>query len=790
MEHLDGRGDQRDSGAREIGEGSIATKTLTYTVRDPSSAPVAGALVSLAPLTADGSPGFFYGSTRVGSPFTAISDAAGVVTFRHVPPNGQSSDPGSSYRVEVQGRSEDGRGFASSFYVVVPDDGDATHDLSDIAIGRPARVTGRSPKSMTSLISVGRADVGRIRESTRRRRLLRMAIILGGFLIYLVYRDLNGYSLGLPHLGPDAMNWLPAVLLIVLLGGVLVIPMLASGRSPHVLIRPEHIEVGLSDVQGLDGQVEEVIRSLNVFLGYATFKDVLGGNPRRGILFDGPPGTGKTYLAKAMAKQAGVPFMFVSAPAFQSMFYGMTAVRIRAFFKALRKAARRSGGAIGFIEEIDAIGAARGSVGFAPMPDGVDGTGPAAAGGRSVNRTISEGTSGVVNELLIQMQSFDQPPLRRRILEKFTEWLNGYLPDGQAIKAGKPTYHNILLIAATNRSDAMDPALLRPGRFDRRLFFDLPTKNGRRDLIDYFMERKAHDDKLDKDTERDRIAHDTFGYTPVMVEHLFDEALLLALRDGRSAMTLSDIYEAKITEETGLKQAVAYGEDERSAIATHEAGHATAAFLLGTTRRLEILSIIKRQSSLGLLAHGDTEERYTRSRSELEALIAIALGGMAAEELFLGETTTGPGADLAGATSAAATMVGALGMGGSLTSYEAVDEGFVGRRNLVGRVLADRDGKAQVEAILATQKERVVEVLDDNRDLVEALRDALIERDELVRDEILDVIHVALERRRPDLIVLPESDGRPVTPGLRVIDGVEGSSQEEPAGPGSPDRSH
>jgi len=136
-----------------------------------------------------------------------------------------------------------------------------------------------------------------------------------------------------------------------------------------------------------------------VFLGYATFREVLGGNPRRGILFEGPPGTGKTYLAKAMAKQASVPFLFVSAPAFQSMWFGMTNVRIRSFFKALRKAARREGGAIGFIEEIDAIGTDRNGLGMDAAP---------AELGRSVSRFASPGTGGMVNELLIQMQSFDQ----------------------------------------------------------------------------------------------------------------------------------------------------------------------------------------------------------------------------------------------------------------------------------------------------------------------------------------------------------------------------------------------
>ena len=141
-----------------------------------------------------------------------------------------------------------------------------------------------------------------------------------------------------------------------------------SGRSPHLMIHPEQVEVGLTEISGLDTQVDEVLRSLDVFLGYATFREELGGTPRRGILFEGPPGTGKTYLAKAMAKQAGVPFLFMSASATQSMWFGGTASRIRSFFKALRKAARKEGGAIGFIEEIDAIGGARDSLGMSPAP--------------------------------------------------------------------------------------------------------------------------------------------------------------------------------------------------------------------------------------------------------------------------------------------------------------------------------------------------------------------------------------------------------------------------------------
>jgi ATP-dependent Zn protease len=571
-------------------------------------------------------------------------------------------------------------------------------------------------------------------------------LVVGAYIGFVVWIYGSGRSLT-PSVPDGAELWLPQAILVVMLGLVLVIPVLVSGRSPHAMIRPEHIELGLTDVRGLDAQVDEVIRTLNVFLGHVTFREVLGGNPRRGILFEGPPGTGKTYLAKAMAKQAGVPFLFVSAPAFQSMFYGMTAVKIRAFFKALRKAARRGGGAIGFIEEIDAIGVSRDSLSMAP----------AGRLSRAVAHNFSSGASGTVNELLIQMQSFDQPGLTQRLRERLIEWVNGFLPEGRALKARKPVYNNVLVIAATNRAESLDPALLRPGRFDRRLYFDLPTKQLRRDLLDHFMERKAHDPELDLDEVRDRLAQDTFGYSPVMIEHLMDEALLVALRDGRDGMSLRDLYEAKLTEEIGLKQAVTYTQEERRAVATHEAGHAVAAYLLGTTRKLEVLSIIKRRTSLGLLAHTDLEERFTRTRSELEAMLAISLGGLAAEELFFGESGTGPSSDLAYATQVAAMMVGSLGMAGSLLSYEAMDESVVARKNLVGRVLSDRDAKSRAEDLLHAQLERVTDLLVRNRDLVKALRDALIERDELVGEEIVQVVKEALARR--DGLPWPEGDG-------------------------------
>jgi ATP-dependent Zn protease len=599
----------------------------------------------------------------------------------------------------------------------------------------------------SQLTKKGRADVFRQRDKTKKKKILRAIVVVLILDAYLFHRYTTGHPFRLPSMGPDTIIFLPAILLIVAVVFMVAMPLM-NGRSPHVTVQPEQVEVGLSEVKGLDTQVQEVVQTLDVFLGYSTFRDELGGTPRRGILFEGPPGTGKTYLAKAMSKQAGVPFLFIAAPAFQSMWFGMTAYRIRSFFKALRKAARKEGGAIGFIEEIDAIGMSRDGM-SSMSPSELSTPGNGGLFGRRIAPMMSSGNGGMVNELLIQMQSFDQASLRDRIRAKLVTWLNGYLPSDRQMKAGKSRYHNILLIAATNRGDSLDSALLRPGRFDRRLYFDFPNKTERSALIDFFLERKRHHEQLDDPKMRERIAHETFGYTPVMIEHLLDEGLLMALKDGRREMTYADVTEAKYTEEIGTKQPTAYTEADRVAVATHEAGHATVAYFLGKDRRLEVLSIIKRRGSLGLLAHSEEEERVTRTKSEIEAGIAISLGGMVAEELCIGESGTGPANDLAHATGLAANMVGSFGMAGSLISYEALAQGVFGTTNLVGKVLADAEGKQRVEDILAAQKERVREVLEENRDVHAALRDTLIEKDEIVRDEILAVIHAALEARSP-----------------------------------------
>jgi cell division protease FtsH len=586
------------------------------------------------------------------------------------------------------------------------------------------------------------ADVGGAREQARQGRLRRLALVLGLVAFPLALRTSFGLlryvegdykaarsDFSWPHIGfpPVLLQYLPAFALMVLLGGVLAGPLLAAGRSPHVLFRPEEIGTRLADVVGAGAVVEEVVKTLNLFLAHRTFAEKMGGSPRRAVLFEGPPGTGKTYIAKAMAAEAGVPFLFVSSSAFQSMYYGQTNRKIRSYFKALRRYARAEGGAIGFIEEIDAIGAARGGMGAGP--------------GR-------EGIAGVVNELLVQLQSFDVPPAGTRVYNALVDEANRWLPPARQLKKRTVAPANFLVIGATNRVSDLDPALLRPGRFDRTIRVDLPSRAGRREVIDYYLAKKAHDLDLDDPERRDALAGATFGYSPVMLERLLDEALVWALRAGRPAMSSEDVERARMTAELGLAQPVTYTAAERRSIATHEAGHATVAYFAAPSRRLDVLSIIKRSEALGLLAHSEAEERFTRNKTECEALLAIAMGGLAAEEAFLGEASTGPSGDLAGATRLAAQMVGAYGMAGALLSLEA----SASPADLVTKVLSDEASRRAAEEVLEKARDTAREVVEAHRHVVEALRDALLEHDELVGPAITAVIDEAVARHARGVI--------------------------------------
>ncbi len=651
------------------------------------------------------------------------------------------SEVGSPTRSESDVRpsaSDAGRGRRE------PNERNATGDDlagDDLAGGAAAGDdSGNSTGSLSALgnntvARMATTDVGAHQRRARSTRLQRLSMLLAPIAVLLILKDVfdPAASIPIPHIPPSFQPMLPAMVLITVLLLVMVVPLLGAGRSPHILYRPDELKMTFDDVRGSEGLVEEVTKTLNLFLAHRTFAEQMGGSPRKAILFEGPPGTGKTYMAKAMAAEAGVPFLFVSSSAFQSMFYGQTNRKIRSYFKALRRYARREGGAIGFIEELDAIGGARG-----------------------VGRQHGEGIPGVVNELLIQLQSFEQTPASLRLKGLFVDAINTWLPVHRRLHKPEHVPANILVIGATNRAADLDPALLRPGRFDRNIYFGLPGRSGRRDIIDYYLGKKAHEAELDEPARRETLAALTAGYSPVMIEHLMDESLVWALRRGANKLSWNDLQQAKMTEEIGLAQPVEYTEAEQRTIATHEAGHATVAWLVGKGRKLEVLTIIKRKDALGLLSHSEEEERFTKTKSEVRALIDIAFGGMVAEELFFGEASTGVASDLQAATLNACQMIGLMGMGTTLISSAAMEYPAGG---IVSKVLGTDDGRAEVEALLGAAKESVTRMLEEHRNVVEALRDALLERRELIGNDILEVI------RSSQPVPMPGSGTRPTAVG-------------------------
>ncbi len=596
-------------------------------------------------------------------------------------------------------------------------------------------------------------DVAVTRERTRRRRIGRIAFVLATICAWLWLAIYQGNPVGWPSLpNIDPLYLLSGGFFLILIL-MMVLQMRHSGKSPHVMVRPEQITVSLDDVVGIDVVKAEVIRSLNLFLAHKTFATEMGGRARRGILFEGPPGTGKTHTAKALAKEAGVPFLVASATSFQSSFQGASQRQIRSFFAALRKAARQYGGAIGFIDEFDAIALRRPNAAMTAAPAttlgcgglvGLPSLGTSVAGASEQNALMGGGDSQMtVNELLVQMQSFDQPTGLQKFYGKLVDAANLVLPLNRQLKGPGVPWANIMLLASTNTADRLDPALLRPGRFDQRLSFGLPDKAGRREILDHYLARKSHDPSLADPERRAAMASITNGYSPAMLEGLLDEALVRAIDGGRTAMTWADVEHARLVTEIGLGQPVGYTEHEQRLIATHEAGHATIAWLVAPQRRLEVLTIIKRRDALGLLAHGDHDDVYTRSKSELRALIQIAMGGQVAEQLFFGDISTGPAGDLLYATNVAAQMVGASGMDDTLISYAAVEGGAFNDPGLVGRVLGDSEGRRMVEQLLQEQRDSVRLLMTQNRHLVAALRDALLTRHELIGHEITDVLEAA-----------------------------------------------
>jgi cell division protease FtsH len=560
-------------------------------------------------------------------------------------------------------------------------------------------------------------DASANRERRRQRRLLRLLVSLAVPFAWFWYRWLTGNPIhpGLPPIMKDNPQLAFLGVMLVMISAMMLVPLMASSRSPHTMLRPSDSTIRLADVVGAEATSREAVDTLNLFLNHETFAEEMGGTPRRGVLFEGAPGTGKTYLAKAIAAEAEVPFLFVSASEFQSHFYGMTNRKIRQFFKALRKAARAEGGAIGFIEEFDAIGMARSGMGSGGM---------------------REGAAGIVNELLVQMQSFDLPTGWDKFVSKMIDRLNLLLPPARAVARPRTQPANVLVFAATNRAEGLDPALMRPGRFDRTIHFDLPPRSDRIAIAAYYLAKKAHEPGVSAVMVADRTA----GYSPVRIEKLFDEALIIALRNGRKSLNVEDLVEAQLITEVGLAQDVGYQPEERRRIAIHEAGHAVTAVLVG--RDVRVASILRRSSSLGLVAHDDGEERHLRTPSELRDLIVIALAGRAAELQEYGEASTGIASDLAAATTIAAQLIGMVGAGDSLLSLEAADMYMTG--NLTAKVLADQRSREQADEILHKAADKSACMLLEHRGALLAVADALCQHDELTGDLVHEIVAEAV----------------------------------------------
>ena len=569
------------------------------------------------------------------------------------------------------------------------------------------------------------------RERMRQRRLKRALVALTPLLGWLVYRLATGQQirLGIPGWLMGNPEIVISVGLILILGTVIFIPFLTAGKSPHTLLRPSDSNVRLDDVVGADQTKREAIDSLNLFLASETFEREMGGSARRGVMFEGLPGTGKTHLAKAMAAEAGVPFLFVSASEFQSMYYGQTNKKIRSYFKALRKAARDEGGAIGYIEEFDAIGGARSGMNTGSMREGI---------------------VGVVNELLVQMQSFDLPTGSQKFKAWWIDWINGFLPDAR--RRPRPTRKaaNVLIVASTNRAADLDPALMRPGRFDRVITFNLPARTDRVAIAEYYLGKKKHVDEVTASL----IADHTAGYTPVRIEKLLDESLIIALRHHRTSMTVSDVLEAQLVTEVGVAQEMGYHPDERRRIAIHEAGHALTAVL--TRRDVKVASILRRSSALGLVAHGDAEERFLRTPTEAKDLITVALAGRAAEQQEYGEASSGISSDLAAATAIASQLVGQLGNGPGLLSLEAAS--MPTAANLVAKVLSDEPSREAAEAYMTEGAERAAWMVSQYKQALYDIADGLCENDELDGETIKAIVRSyadITERRGPIRISPP-----------------------------------
>jgi cell division protease FtsH len=460
---------------------------------------------------------------------------------------------------------------------------------------------------------------------------------------------------------------------------------LSFGKSRARMLTEERKKVTFSDVAGIDEAKEEVLEIIEFLKDPRKFQK-LGGRIPKGVLIVGPPGTGKTLLAKAIAGEAGVPFFSISGSDFVEMFVGVGASRVRDLFEQGKKHAP----CIIFIDEIDAVGRLRG----------------AGLGGGHDEREQT------LNQLLVEMDGFD-------------------------------TTEGVILIAATNRPDVLDPALLRPGRFDRQVVVNRPDLRGRSEIL------KVHTKKVPvaANVELEKIARGTPGFSGADLENLVNEAALWAARQNKKEVEVVDFEMAKDKVLMGAeRKSMILSDEEKRVTAYHEAGHALMAKLLPGTDPVHKVTIIPRGRALGVTMQLPTDDRHNYSKEFLYNTLAILMGGRVAEELVFKHVTTGAGNDLERATDLARKMVCEWGMSeklGPLTFGRKEEEIFLGREIATKRDFSEQvalEIDLEIKRLVTENYERAKRVLTEQMASLKALAEALLEKEVLDAPEIDQIL--------------------------------------------------
>jgi cell division protease FtsH len=457
------------------------------------------------------------------------------------------------------------------------------------------------------------------------------------------------------------------------------------GKSRARMLDESTNTVTFADVAGCEEAKEEVAELVDFLRDPSKFQK-LGGRIPRGVLMVGSPGTGKTLLARAIAGEAKVPFFSISGSDFVEMFVGVGAARVRDMFEQAKKHAP----CIVFIDEIDAVGRQRG----------------AGLGGGNDEREQT------LNQLLVEMDGFEATM-------------------------------GVIVIAATNRPDVLDPALLRPGRFDRQVVVPLPDIRGREEILKVHMRKVP----LAPDVKPDIIARGTPGFSGADLANLVNEAALFAARQNKRLVDMDDFERAKDKIIMGAeRRSMVMPEEERRNTAYHESGHAVVARLLPKTDPVHKVTIIPRGRALGVTMQLPTEDRYSQDRTRLLSMIAVLFGGRIAEELFMNQMTTGASNDFERATELARRMVTQWGMSdelGTMVYGENEGEIFLGRsiqthKNVSEATMQKVD--AEIRRIIDQQYRAARTLLEDNRDKVEAMTKALLEWETIDSDQISDIM--------------------------------------------------